>query len=1183
MSGRLPFSKGLLLVSLLLLATVPTLAGVGAEMAPGQVLPADLKIASNLALLLHLRDTAARVASESSLGRELARIEESGMIQVSVRFAHELSPAERSEIENLGVEFRRLAGELAHLDRFYYLSVPVDAVDRLAGHPLTEWLEAAWQPVAAVPLDVSVPASNVPAVWQLADGGGPLPAQLTGVGVTIADFDTGVDVYHPAFLDGSFNLGLGSWGNGNGVFDPGVDTVHSSGIPINYFNASGDPNDSGFDVTQDWLFLDANSDTVYQNSETILMANDLGGDGILHESDVLIPRGDFSAGIAGSKIAATLDASGVQRTRGLDLEQTLPDTNGHGTGVAGILVGGNACHGALYPSCTYVYPNTRRYTGVAPNADLVAADAFAFNLDGSYIPWAAGLGADVMLYEFGSWTYHYLDGSSNHEQVMDLASASGIVQVVPTGNLYHGGQSARHLQYFIPAALGGPYGSLDHPFDVPAVSPSPGITQIWASMVWLDPGNHMTVTITTTTGTAGNVVHLPCTTPGSWQGPFTTADGHDLYCQRAPDSSRGTALYNLYIVRPAGVLTGRWRMRVGNYSGSAERTNFYIADDATSWSGGAVWFNETWLGWEGHTATWPSTCDSCIGVASYATRGYVDGTPIGQISPFSGRGTRFFDGALVVDVAAPGHYDIVTAGSKDSAWGGPVGQRGKYTCGTPAATQGCFGGTSAAGPHVAGVAALLVQFANNAANPAAIETAIQRGALSDGWTGITPNDTWGYGKLDAYSALLNMMPDLGDAPDSSNHFGVPMSAYPGSFPGVQANYPTVYTATVPGDAPGPIHWQAGSWVINGPVDSCLGQFVSAEEEADSGFDEDPFSSGGGVNNIDPLADSANRENIDPTRPSDEGLQFVGVLTHCLSTQLNYNFTLAASSSGTRYVNVWIDWNHDGDWGDVFTCTVPGDTPEWVVQNQPQSQPPGGTYLVSTPPFLSYRPDDPYDPAWMRFTLSEQPAPVDPNTGRADGRGPAAGYQFGETEDYFLWYPPVVRFQVSTTTTCMSYTVTFTNTSYGSKPITYSWDMGDGTGFVTTTQTPFTYHYALPGDFRVVLTATGLFGPMGIPPAWQWIHVDPSPVAGFLSNSPVPVSDTVVFTNTSLGASSYRWDFGDGIGTSVAVNPTYVYTRSGTYVVTLLARNDEGCKNTYQDTVRVGDFLIFLPLVTREYP
>ncbi|MDX2160634.1 MAG: PKD domain-containing protein [bacterium] len=44
--------------------------------------------------------------------------------------------------------------------------------------------------------------------------------------------------------------------------------------------------------------------------------------------------------------------------------------------------------------------------------------------------------------------------------------------------------------------------------------------------------------------------------------------------------------------------------------------------------------------------------------------------------------------------------------------------------------------------------------------------------------------------------------------------------------------------------------------------------------------------------------------------------------------------------------------------------------------------------------------------------------------------------------------------------------------------------------------------------------------------------------------------TVNFTNTSTGAVSTLWNFGDGVGTSSEVNPVYTYSQGGTYTVTL---------------------------------
>jgi PKD repeat protein len=61
----------------------------------------------------------------------------------------------------------------------------------------------------------------------------------------------------------------------------------------------------------------------------------------------------------------------------------------------------------------------------------------------------------------------------------------------------------------------------------------------------------------------------------------------------------------------------------------------------------------------------------------------------------------------------------------------------------------------------------------------------------------------------------------------------------------------------------------------------------------------------------------------------------------------------------------------------------------------------------------------------------------------------------------------------------------------------------------------------------------------------------SPTSG---NAPL----TVNFTDLSTGnPTSWSWNFGDGVGTSTAQNPTYVYASKGTYTVSLTATNAEG--------------------------
>jgi PKD repeat protein len=47
---------------------------------------------------------------------------------------------------------------------------------------------------------------------------------------------------------------------------------------------------------------------------------------------------------------------------------------------------------------------------------------------------------------------------------------------------------------------------------------------------------------------------------------------------------------------------------------------------------------------------------------------------------------------------------------------------------------------------------------------------------------------------------------------------------------------------------------------------------------------------------------------------------------------------------------------------------------------------------------------------------------------------------------------------------------------------------------------------------------------------------------------------VTFINTSVNASTYSWDFGDGSGVNTSASPTHIYQESGNYTITLTATN-----------------------------
>ena len=160
--------------------------------------------------------------------------------------------------------------------------------------------------------------------------------------------------------------------------------------------------------------------------------------------------------------------------------------------------------------------------------------------------------------------------------------------------------------------------------------------------------------------------------------------------------------------------------------------------------------------------------------------------------------------------------------------------------------------------------------------------------------------------------------------------------------------------------------------------------------------------------------------------------------------------------------------------------------------------------------------------------------------------------------------PVASFTPSATQACTPATISFTNTSQNAT--TYSWTFGDAT--TATDQTPAPHLYTNSGSYSVVLRATN--GNCSATSAPQTIRVIDPPVADFISTpdvtaTPLQISQAQFsFTNTSTGATTYKWTFGDA-DSSTAANPLHRYTTAGSFTVTLTAYNSLGCSDTASKT------------------
>ena len=231
--------------------------------------------------------------------------------------------------------------------------------------------------------------------------------------------------------------------------------------------------------------------------------------------------------------------------------------------------------------------------------------------------------------------------------------------------------------------------------------------------------------------------------------------------------------------------------------------------------------------------------------------------------------------------------------------------------------------------------------------------------------------------------------DLGDAPDSTNSFGLTMYAFPTA--GVVAHYPTVFGPGSP--AHGPKHALPKSAAF-------LGFDVTIEEEADLGFDAD------GLNNIDPTMAPAPASYDRDFR--DDGLNFPVDIVDCRPINtLTYDVTVVIPDE--YVVNAWVDFNQDGDWDDVLTCVDAAGITNTVSEHVVVNHLVFATGKYTSPPFsgwsLSSNPNVEIDKTWIRLTLSHFTESYPAGGAGWDtidnGDGPATGFGVGETEDYIV--------------------------------------------------------------------------------------------------------------------------------------------------------------------------------------
>ncbi|MBI1780818.1 MAG: PKD domain-containing protein [Sphingobacteriales bacterium] len=154
--------------------------------------------------------------------------------------------------------------------------------------------------------------------------------------------------------------------------------------------------------------------------------------------------------------------------------------------------------------------------------------------------------------------------------------------------------------------------------------------------------------------------------------------------------------------------------------------------------------------------------------------------------------------------------------------------------------------------------------------------------------------------------------------------------------------------------------------------------------------------------------------------------------------------------------------------------------------------------------------------------------------------------------------PTSGFTANSLSTCAGTPVQFNDASTGN-PDQWLWNFGDNTS--STQQNP-SHIFDTSGTFTIGLTVSNNGCADSIKKI-NYITVLP-PVPRFTVNYDCAAGTNISFTDKSIGAASWSWDFGDG-GTSNLQNPAHIFAL-GTYNVKLTVTNG-ACSNSITKTVK----------------
>ncbi|RMG54993.1 MAG: PKD domain-containing protein, partial [Bacteroidetes bacterium] len=162
----------------------------------------------------------------------------------------------------------------------------------------------------------------------------------------------------------------------------------------------------------------------------------------------------------------------------------------------------------------------------------------------------------------------------------------------------------------------------------------------------------------------------------------------------------------------------------------------------------------------------------------------------------------------------------------------------------------------------------------------------------------------------------------------------------------------------------------------------------------------------------------------------------------------------------------------------------------------------------------------------------------------------------------IYVPPTAATVPGDTAGCTPFVVDFRDgsTAGGAGLAAWTWNFGNGqsaTGFNPPPQV-----FDPVGTYTVTLTVTDARGCQDT--VYTTVDALPGPSTNFIANQTTGCApQTIHFTDQSSGpyaSAAWLWNFGDG-STSTLANPSHTYSSNGTYTVSLIVWDVNGCSDT----------------------